>query len=47
MMLFAGAMSCATAGNNAAGGLLVILGIICLAATAGIRYWLGHIIRMR
>lgn len=30
------------------GGILVtVLGILCLCAAGGIRYWLGHIIRNR
>jgi hypothetical protein len=27
--------------------VLLVLGILCLCAVAGIRYWLGHIVRMR
>jgi len=26
---------------------LLILSIVCFAAVAGIRYWLGHIVRVR
>jgi hypothetical protein len=27
--------------------VLLVLGILCLCAVSGIRYWLGHIVRMR
>ena len=27
--------------------VLLVLGILCFCASAGIRYWLGHIVRMR
>ena len=35
------------AGSGAASIAMLILGILCLCAVAGIRYWLGHIVRMR
>lgn len=44
-LLATGLMSC---GNlMVAGGLLLVLGILCFCAVAGIRYWLGHIVRIR
>jgi hypothetical protein len=39
-------VSC-VAGSGAGNIALLILGILCLCAVAGIRYWLGHIVRMR
>ena len=35
------------AGSGAGSIAMIILGILCLCAVAGIRYWLGHIVRMR
>jgi len=29
------------------GWLFFILGIVCWCAVGGVRYWLGHIVRMR
>jgi hypothetical protein len=33
--------------GSGVGILLLVLGILCFCAVAGIRYWLGHIVRMR
>ncbi len=29
------------------GGFFVVLSILCFAAEGGVRYWLGHVVRMR
>ncbi len=38
--------SCALDGVGQ-GSILTIVGILCLAASFGIRYWLGHIVRIK
>jgi len=50
VFLAGGWVTCGVGNSTATtviGGFLVILGIICFAAVAGIRYWLGHIVRIR
>jgi len=34
-------------GSSGGGIILIILGILCFCAVGGIRYWLGHIARIR
>ncbi len=48
-LIFGGFFSCVagTKGGTQVGWVMFILGIVCLAGTAGIRYWLGHIVRIR
>lgn len=43
VLLIGGCVASSGAGSIA----MLILGILCLCAVAGIRYWLGHIVRMR
>jgi hypothetical protein len=40
-LLVTGLLSCGS--SMIGGGLLLVLGILCLCAVGGIRYWLGHI----
>jgi len=35
------------AGSGAGSIAMLVLGILCFCAVADIRYWLGHIVRMR
>ena len=41
-----GLISCGSS-HTTAGGIYLFLGILCWCAIGGIRYWLGHIVRMR
>lgn len=50
MFFMGGLVSCMCASLNnttSVGGVFIFLGVLCLCAIAGIRYWLGHIVRMR
>jgi len=38
--------SCASS-HSTAGGIYLLLAVLCWCAIGGIRYWLGHIVRMR
>jgi len=46
VLFIASFVSC---GNDSmvTGGILLVLGILCFCAMVGIRYWLGHIVRMK
>jgi len=48
-LIFSGIMSCSIEGANqtVGGWILFILGVLCGCAVFGIRYWLGHIARIR
>lgn len=47
MFMIGGLIACASSSTSGMGGLLVIIGIVCFCAIAGIRYWLGNIVRIR
>lgn len=49
VLIFSGLLSCGslTTGGTILGWVLFILGILCGCGVFGIRYWLGHVIRMR
>ena len=46
ILFIAGFVSCA-AGSAVGSGICIVLAILCFSAIAGIRYWLGNIVRMR
>ncbi len=49
-LLIAGLVSCGTTGGVggfAVGSLLILLGVLCFCAVFGVRYWLGHVMRIR
>ncbi len=48
-LLFAGLMSCATGrtGGQVIGWVLFLFGVLFGSAVFGIRYWLGHVVRIR
>jgi hypothetical protein len=48
-LMFSGLLSCSSGGTGQTimGWILFILGVLCGCAVFGIRYWLGHIVRMR
>lgn len=46
VLLVLGLISCA-AGSGVGGGIFILLGILCFCAVFGVRYWLGHIMRIR
>jgi len=48
--IFAGLLSCGaavTTGDKVIMGVLLLVGILCGCGVFGIRYWLGHIVRIR
>jgi protein-S-isoprenylcysteine O-methyltransferase Ste14 len=49
ILIFVGFFSCAIGhgGQTVIGWILFILGVLCGCAVFGIRYWLGHVVRMR
>ncbi len=50
ILIFSGIMSCGfgdSTGDTASGWILFILGVVSGCAVFGIRYWLGHIGRIR
>jgi drug/metabolite transporter superfamily protein YnfA len=46
IFFISGFVSCGTS-HTTAGGVYIFLSILCWCAIGGIRYWLGHIVRMR
>jgi hypothetical protein len=46
IFLVASLVSCGSS-HTAVGSLFFFFGILCWCAIGGIRYWLGHIVRMR
>jgi len=46
VFLIVGFVSCASE-NVTIGAILFLLGILCFCAVFGVRYWLGHIMRLR
>jgi hypothetical protein len=48
-LMFSGIMSCSLGGTGqtVGGWILFVLGVVCGCAVFGIRYWLGHIVRIR
>ena len=49
IFILAGLISCAIGGTGqtVTGWVLFILGLVFASAVFGIRYWLGHIVRLR
>ena len=49
ILIFTGIMSCAvgSTGSTIGGWIMFILGILLGCASFGVRYWLGHIARVR
>lgn len=45
-LFIAGLISCASS-HSVASGICLFLSLLCWCAIFGIRYWLGHIVRMR
>ena len=47
LILFISSLVSCGSSHTTAGGVYLFLGILCWCAISGIRYWLGHIVRMR